>query len=194
MGIVDIEKAKVIFEVNDFNISLDDLRAKYKRLVMENHPDRGGSDKVCAEINTAYGVLLDYKKDIDAILKRETAKVFILGDVKDLIGIYSGMKVQDIGGNDVDLDIMATGQTYITFNGCVEYAGVVEPFSELVKKNYKDVYSISIDLDSSAFGGCMRLQLYNKQVNINLDYRYMDMTMVLDKNIRVNFAITVLAE
>lgn len=39
--------------------TLEDLRKAYRKLAMENHPDRGGSEKVMQEINAEYSMLHD---------------------------------------------------------------------------------------------------------------------------------------
>ena len=122
---------------------------------------------------------------------KATSVVYILGDVKDLIDIYKGNTVKDTQGKDVNLDTIAAEQTFIMFNGCVDLCGIAEPFSKLLKKNSKDIYNISLDLNSNALGNTIRLQIHNKQVNLSLDHRYMGMTIILDKNIRINFEINI---
>lgn len=42
--------------------SLEELRKLYRRLVMEHHPDNGGSEDIIKEVNAEYDILvLEYK-------------------------------------------------------------------------------------------------------------------------------------
>lgn len=42
--------------------TMDDLRKLYRKLAMENHPDRGGSTEIMKEINAEYDMAFDAMK------------------------------------------------------------------------------------------------------------------------------------
>ena len=51
--------------------TLEELKAMYKRLAMQNHPDRGGSTEAMQEINTEYQQLFDRLKNVHQNAKGE---------------------------------------------------------------------------------------------------------------------------
>lgn len=65
------EEAKSIIKENDPYLvmdlprgcSLDQLKSKYRILVMQNHPDKGGDPIRCKQIIAAYSILENLLKD-----------------------------------------------------------------------------------------------------------------------------------
>ncbi|MDH5518404.1 MAG: DnaJ domain-containing protein [Gammaproteobacteria bacterium] len=55
----ELQQALTIFELSE-NVDFKQIKAKYKQLAMQNHPDRGGSADRLAEINQAMDVLKRY--------------------------------------------------------------------------------------------------------------------------------------
>ena len=52
--------------------NLEDLKAEYKRLAMENHPDRGGKTEIMQEVNNEYEIMFERLKNIHRSAKNET--------------------------------------------------------------------------------------------------------------------------
>lgn len=52
--------------------TLEELKKEYKRLALENHPDRGGDVEVMKAINAEYDIMFNRVKDIHVNAKGET--------------------------------------------------------------------------------------------------------------------------
>lgn len=52
--------------------TLEELKKEYKRLALENHPDRGGDVEVMKAINAEYDIMFNRVKDIHINAKGET--------------------------------------------------------------------------------------------------------------------------
>lgn len=52
--------------------TLEELKKEYKRLALENHPDRGGDVEVMKAINAEYDIMFNKVKDIHVNAKGET--------------------------------------------------------------------------------------------------------------------------
>jgi hypothetical protein len=70
-----------IFELPNFS-TLDQIRSKYKELMKQNHPDKGGESETFNKIKQAYEYLKENKDEHDRKLK---CKIFIK---KDNIELY----------------------------------------------------------------------------------------------------------
>jgi DnaJ-class molecular chaperone len=57
-----------ILEVSNF-ASLDDIKLKYKQLIKQNHPDKGGESDSFNKIKNAYEFLKQNKDEYDRKLK-----------------------------------------------------------------------------------------------------------------------------
>ena len=52
--------------------SIDDITKAYKRKSIDDHPDKGGSDKEMKKLNRAHEVLINHKQNIDRMLKQSS--------------------------------------------------------------------------------------------------------------------------
>lgn len=56
--------------------NIEDLKAEYRRLAMENHPDRGGSTAAMQQINAEYSELFERLKDIHKSTRPDGPKTY----------------------------------------------------------------------------------------------------------------------
>lgn len=75
--------------------SIEELKKDYRKLAMENHPDKGGDAEVMARINAEYDVMFNRLKDAhnatNANKVNETPEEF-----RHIVDILSGMEGLDI--------------------------------------------------------------------------------------------------
>ena len=67
------QKIKWIIPVPD---NVEDLKSIYRKLALENHPDRGGSKEAMQEINAEYSALFDKLKDIHKSTRPEGPRTY----------------------------------------------------------------------------------------------------------------------
>lgn len=76
-----------ILEVSS-DSSDEDIKISYKRLVKKYHPDHGGDDEKCKNINMAYSILSDPEKRQNYDRLNGNQKITVLSMLKDFLQLF----------------------------------------------------------------------------------------------------------
>ena len=83
--------------------TLEELKKEYKRLALENHPDRGGDVEVMKAINAEYDIMFNKVKDIhinakgETYTKENTETPSEFKDIIDKLIRMEGLEIEIIG-------------------------------------------------------------------------------------------------
>lgn len=83
--------------------TLEELKREYKRLALENHPDRGGDVEVMKAINAEYDIMFNKVKDIhinakgETYTKENTETPSEFKDIIDKLIRMEGLEIEIIG-------------------------------------------------------------------------------------------------
>ena len=83
--------------------TLEELKKEYKRLALENHPDRGGDVEVMKAINAEYDIMFNRVKDIhinakgETYTKENTEAPSEFKDIIDKLIRMEGLEIEIIG-------------------------------------------------------------------------------------------------
>ena len=83
--------------------TLEELKKEYKRLALENHPDRGGDVEVMKAINAEYDIMFNRVKDIhinakgETYTKENTETPSEFKDIIDKLIRMEGLEIEIIG-------------------------------------------------------------------------------------------------
>ena len=119
--VLSAKQAKDIFDL-DWPFTIDSLTKAYRRSLLENHPDKGGSNEETKEILAAYNDLVDYATSSQEIKNPVTDEgVPLLSYGRGLGPTTNGIFCGDCGnGNSI-------GQGYVTYTTEVRITGTGRP-------------------------------------------------------------------
>ena len=94
--------------------TLEELKAQYRQLAMQHHPDRGGDTEIMKIVNAEYDALFEVLKDVHKTKDGETytakqASTETADQFKDLISKL--MKMEDIVIEVIGCFVWVTGNT-----------------------------------------------------------------------------------
>jgi hypothetical protein len=106
-----LQNAIAVFELQNGQYSLDEIKVIYRKLASNNHPDKGGDTETMQIINTAFAELCKFFESGNATLDinedgNEEAKHFNFSFIKEL-KTMAGVKVEVCG-----YWVWLTGDTY----------------------------------------------------------------------------------
>lgn len=189
-----------IYNITDIT-SIDKkwLKAKFRALAKENHPDGKNKESnnliAIVEIKDAYVLLENAINEIDKqrlfIRREERKKKKYL--IKDnlLIEILKGKALTFNSGDVIELDNINSKNIFVEFYIRLEYEDNIEIEREIIERDYTDIYNIDlyIYLDDTSKKTVVDLQICDYTRTLEMEFKQSKLKISLD-GIQVNLSIT----
>ena len=200
MNKLNIKEAMKLFNINDVEeISEDNVKKKWKKLMLEAHPDRGGEHTLAVKYNEAYKLLKQCASKLNTYImisrKEEAAKTFLIS-LLDLIELYAkdkGIKCKSKSGENFEITKYNINQLRVLLEIPIEltFREVTESNSFIVIKNIKDNYNITIQVeDNNIFEPVeVTIKLSDKEIKTTMSQPIMGFLFKMDYNIYVHVQI-----
>lgn len=143
-----------IFGISDISkADLKSVKVTYRKLMMRNHPDRGGSEEAAKYVTNAYNKIVDYieKREKEQEIAVENEVMSVLLDDKDYYSILNGGSVKV--RNSLGVEKIICRQTLDKFNVLVKVKIQIKVDDEhgcrgcTVEKTSIPSYNYDIDLE-----------------------------------------------
>ena len=186
---MDIIQASDILGIDNlFDLDKRQLSKIYKKLMLHNHPDRGGKHDISVRINTAYEVLKDTLEKlakIDAqIAASEKTVVSVMVTLKELVDIYKGGYINARSGEatiKIDKRTIRYCRVYINIDYSVSISGQTINYNKLTLMKYNDEYELvlyvpaenttdEIEIKFNCYGKEITFKLKGNITTLNLSY------------------------
>lgn len=192
---MELHEALEIFGFKDGeDIDSTELKKRYRKLALKNHPDHGGDTDKFQDINEANSMLLNRLKIFEQIKRfRESQKVHaaIIG-FKDYISLYSGNTFKLSDGYILKKGNVKSNRIFIEIPYSIDISGYVIKSSTIVLYRIDDKYEIYVDIPDVDITQerNVKIQMLDKQ----MQFKMIGYTMAINLNfydlVRVRLVLT----
>lgn len=192
---MELHEALEIFGFKDGeDIDSTELKKRYRKLALKNHPDHGGDTDKFKDINEANSMLLNRLKIFEQIKRfKESQKVHaaIIG-FKDYISLYSGNTFKLSDGYILKKGNVKSNRIFIEIPYSIDISGYVIKSSTIVLYRIDDKYEIYVDVPDVDITQerDVKIQMLDKQ----MQFKMIGYTMAVNLNfydlVRVRLVLT----
>lgn len=196
---MQVNEALTILKIDSIDeLTLDNLKSAYRKMMKKNHPDIGGSVELSKQINEANETLKNYIGQIDLIRMRygssKQQEPIYIADLLDYINIYNGIGLEfrhNGSATTIDKTNIYKHRVILSILLKVGVDGVYKETTELILHNDSDVYSITYKILINDLSQVSRVHIELYGIHKEFDIKGMA-TLVnfdLDYNVRVSIRI-----
>lgn len=146
---MELHEALEIFGFKDGeDIDSTELKKRYRKLALKNHPDHGGDTDKFKDINEANSMLLNRLKIFEQIKRfKESQKVHAaIISLKDYISLYNGNTFKLSDGYILKKGNVKSNRIFIEIPYCIDISGYVIKSSTIVLYRIDDKYEVYVDI------------------------------------------------
>lgn len=191
---MNIDKALRLFNIDDINnISTDGIKKTYRKLMLVNHPDKGGCQNIAVDINEAYNILKDLAFQLEefksSIVEKNTKRQMCIIDIDKYADIYSGAEYKVYSSKDsktLSKSTLSQFRVMLDINIAIEINGVINEFNKVVARDSSDVYMIDCKIPKE-YGKDLELTIkaYGKSVNITMKDTKIALNLSLNNGVKL---------
>lgn len=192
---MELHEALEIFGFKDGeDIDSTELKKRYRKLALKNHPDHGGDTDKFKDINEANSMLLNRLKIFEQIKRfKESQKVHAaIISLKDYISLYNGNTFKLSDGYILKKGNVKSNRIFIEIPYSIDISGYVIKSSTIVLYRIDDKYEIYVDIPDVDITQerDVKIQMLNKQ----MQFKMIGYTMAINLNfydlVRVRLVLT----
>ena len=182
------EALKVLGLYSITDMSQEELKKKYKMLMIKYHPDNtGGDDNKAKEISIAFKIINDTLTKMNYVEEKNKS---ICISLDNLISIYNGKTIRNSKNNEISLSNIYNFNTLIDIKISVKYNNKIIIYSETVKIRKDREFNIACNLQVSKLGQAyVKVKVYNMEKEITINYDSMAVKFNLGNDLKINVKI-----
>lgn len=192
---MELHEALEIFGFKDGeDIDSTELKKRYRKLALKNHPDHGGDTDKFKDINEANSMLLNRLKIFEQIKRfKESQKVHAaIISLKDYISLYNGNTFKLSDGYILKKGNVKSNRIFIEIPYSIDISGYVIKSSTIVLYRIDDKYEFYVDVPDVDVTQerDVKIQMLDKQ----MQFKMIGYTMAINLNfydlVRVRLVLT----
>ena len=134
----------------DFNLT--DLKKRYRKLAMVNHPDHGGSSEAFQLINEANAIVQQYLREVAVFKMIEKASIerTAIISLDDMLRLYDGHKIKIADDYELTFGRLKANKIYIEVPVKISINGIQQEFDRYVLYRLDNKYDVFCEIVDSS--------------------------------------------